>query len=103
MGDIGESTCNYLFKLFNKNFGKLHNMFIVQPAPGSEMLKDVMNIYSSLGLPGCVGSMDVTHLHWNKCPSSIANLCTGKEGFPSIAFEVVVGHNKLIHHCTRGY
>jgi len=78
MSFVGESTCNYLFKTFVINFSKLKDMFIIQPAVGSELLKRIMDEYAALGLPGCVGSMDCTHLHWDKCPSTIANLCTGK-------------------------
>ena len=66
-------------------------------------MDDVLAQYKALGLPGCIGSMDCTHLHWDKCPTNLTNLCTGKEGFPSLSFEVIVDHNRRIHHCTPGY
>jgi hypothetical protein len=37
--------------------------------------------YSLLGLPGAIGSVYVVHTPCCMCPSSLSNLCTGKEGY----------------------
>ena len=29
-----------------------------------------VDVYAELGLPGAAGSMDCTHLNWNRCPKS---------------------------------
>jgi hypothetical protein len=36
--------------------------------------------------------MDVVHIAWCMCPASLSNLCTGKEGYPTLAYNVVVNH-----------
>lgn len=59
--------------------------------------------YSMLGFPNCVGSMDATHLHWMRCPEFAKSDHSGKEGFPTRAFNVVVLHNGRIIHITRGH
>ena len=54
-----------------------------------------------MGLPGAVGSMDCTHLYWEKCPVEWSNICTGKELHPTLSFQVVVDHSRRIHHVSR--
>jgi len=54
-------------------------------------LQEVMQRYSENFLPGCGGSIDVVHVKWSKHPAGDINRCKGKEGFPSVAFEVVSG------------
>jgi hypothetical protein len=47
--------------------------------------------------------MDVTHVAWHRCPVEEKHLNTGKEGFPTRAFEVVVDHTRRILYCSVGY
>jgi hypothetical protein len=61
------------------------------PKNRDELVK-VEAAYSLLGLPGAIGSMDVVHIPWCMCPSSLSNLCTGKEGYATLAYNVVVDH-----------
>ena len=49
----------------------------------------VVNEYHDMGLSGCVGSADCVHIGWDQCPSQYFQMYTGKEGFPSIAYEVI--------------
>jgi hypothetical protein len=99
--DMGESTAlNVLTKFvlsFSINFGK---EFI--SIPEGDNLKKVMDIYAKLGFPGCVGSIDATHLKWAMCPKSLSNICNGKESFPTIAYQAVVDHSRRIFHITQG-
>jgi hypothetical protein len=55
-----------------------------------------MKEYELLGLPGTIGSVDVTHVILDKCPTEFTNLASGKEGKPSLAFQVVVSHGRRI-------
>jgi Plant transposon protein len=65
--DMGESTALHLFQKFVYNFSiNFEKEFIT--IPEGEDLKKVMDIYSKLGLPGCIGSIDATHLKWAMCP-----------------------------------
>ena len=52
----------------------------------------VEGLYGCLGLPGCVGSVDCVHIPWEKCPAGLLSSCKGKEGYPTLVFEVVVSH-----------
>lgn len=101
MSDIGESTALSVFTKFVLSFSmNFQDEFITTPE--GENLQKVMDIYSKLGFPGCVGSIDATHLKWAMCPKSLSNICTGKESFPSIAYQVVVDHSRRILHISQG-
>ncbi|CAM9166866.1 unnamed protein product, partial [Discosporangium mesarthrocarpum] len=49
--------------------------------------------FSKLGLPGAVGSTDVTHIRWDNAGASHATYYTGKEGYPSMAYQVTADHS----------
>jgi hypothetical protein len=67
MSGIPESTCNKIFHQFVLNFCQRYfHRFITFPRKLDELLK-MMEVYRRLGLPGCIGSIDVTHVHWDKC------------------------------------
>lgn len=62
-----------------------------------------MKSYDEVGMTGAMGSMDATHIEWTICPYSERASCTGKEGYPTIAYNVVVDHNLRVLSCTRGF
>jgi hypothetical protein len=74
----------------------------VKPPVGKDMER-VMNEYARLGFAGAVGSVDCTHVFWDKCPESIFHLCKGKHAWPSLVFEAVVDHSWRIHSCTEAF
>ena len=39
---------------------------------------------------------------WLACPKELTNLCTGKEHFPTLSFQVMVDHSRMIHHVSGG-
>ena len=99
---IGESTVNYVFKKFVHNISRrVFPLFVKEPS--GEYLDSILQVYASLGLPGCVGSMDCTHIKWVLCPSDKKHHATGKEGFPTLAFQVVVDHNKRVTHVSQHF
>jgi len=57
--------------------------------------------YSMLGFPGCVGSMDGVHLAWDNSPNRLAY--TGKEAYPTVAFNVVCDSNGRCQSMTHGF
>jgi hypothetical protein len=59
-------------------------------------LKIVMNRYATKKLPGCCGSIDVVHLKWSNCPAGDYKRSLGKEGYLTLAFEVVTGRDREI-------
>ena len=63
----------------------------------------MMNVYERMGLPGCIGSTDCVHLKWDRCPVGISNVCSGKEGYPTLAYSVTVDHSRKIHASTTSF
>jgi hypothetical protein len=60
-----------------------------------EEINHVTESYSTVGLPGCIGcigSIDCVHVHWDSHQSGATTEYKGKEGFPSLVFEVIVSH-----------
>lgn len=88
-----------IFRHFVTNFSKAFSSFINMPE--GDDLESVLNVYSRLGFPGCVGSIDCTHIKWLGCPSNLTNICTGKEGYPTLSFQVIVDHARQIRHISR--
>ncbi len=56
-----------------------------------------------MGFPGWVGSIDCLHIGWDQSPHQYTNMYKGKEGFPSIAYEVICSSRKFVQSVTRGH
>ena len=69
--------------------------YIYYPCTQEELTK-IMARYEAVHLPGAAGSIDVVHLKWRNCPAGDVNRCTGKEGYPTVAFEVISGFDQEI-------
>ena len=52
--------------------------------------------YAFQGLPGCIGSMDGVHVAWDNCPAPRRGDAAGKEGYPTVVFNVVTSHTRRI-------
>jgi hypothetical protein len=87
--NISESHTLFFFKQFVNNYSKVFFDKYVYVARGSD-LQSVMEVYRRMGFPGCVGSMDVTHIYWDKCPNYLRFLCKGKEGNQLLHFRLSV-------------
>jgi hypothetical protein len=104
------STCTNLSEEVHRSFfnnwiekmTSIKERFIFFPSD-DESLKFVCNEYAQLGLPGCVGSVDCVHVGWSKCPSQHLHLYKGKEGYPSVAYEVVCTPRKFIQSVSQGH
>ena len=92
---MGESTVRLAFRTFTDNLiAAFYDVYIYRPT--GEKLARMMNVYSRMGLSGCIGSTDCVHLKWDRCPVSLTNLCKGKEGYPTVVYSCVVDHNRRI-------
>ena len=99
---IHESTLAAYFHPFVSCFvGKYVNKWINDPARDPINIRNDVAVYKRLGFPGAVASADCTHVRWNMCPDVIE--FTGKEGYPTIAYEVCVNHSKFIRSVTIGH
>ena len=94
-----KSTCEKVFKQFLRNFTPFfYSTFVRHPT--GELRKKIMQTYAKIGLHGCMGSMDATHIIWARCPEKLHNLCIGKEKKPTLAWNCVVDHAYGIHHVS---
>ena len=55
------------------------DLHVYPPLKNEDEIKRVTSVYSRVGLPGCIGSVDCVHLAWGMCPNdcicSIRFLC----------------------------
>lgn len=93
--EISASAHRIFFHLFIDKMYSIKDEYICYPRD-REALNAVMKRYLEVFLPGCGGSIDVVHLKWSACPSGDANRCKGKEGYPTLAFEVISGYDRQI-------
>eukprot|EP00752_Nemacystus_decipiens_P017457 g15651.t1 len=56
--------------------------------PNEDELKGIMKTYDEVGMSGAMGSMDGTHLEWTVCPYSERSSHIGKEGYPTVVYNV---------------
>ena len=92
---MGETTARRAFHTFCSNFVKeYYDVYVCRPV-GEKLLK-VMRVFEQMGLPGCIGSTECVHLKWDRCPIDIAQLCSGKEGYPTLAYSCTVDHHRRI-------
>jgi hypothetical protein len=74
--NIGESSISPIFNQFVNGCVKyLYPKYVY--VPDGEELERVRLVYEKLGLSGCIGSMDCTHILWHRCPKIMRNNATG--------------------------
>ena len=62
----GKTTINEFLKFFLRNYSlAYYKKYVFELG-----LNEVEKVYRYMGLPGCIDSMDVTHVQWQACPSS---------------------------------
>ena len=64
--------------------------------PSPEELNEAMEVYKKLGFPGCYAETDGVHIPWDSCPAVMTGRFKGKEGYPTVAFNVSVLHSRKI-------
>ncbi|CAN0505209.1 unnamed protein product, partial [Discosporangium mesarthrocarpum] len=102
MFGMSESTAWRVLHKFCKCFSQ-HTLEIWIGLPKSdEELQQTMEAYHRLGFTSAVGSTDVTHLRWNKCPVVDTRSYRGKQGFPTLAHEITVDHSIRVLGATCG-
>jgi hypothetical protein len=93
-----ETTIRTFFQTFCRrctlHLSKIHIKF---PSTVSE-IRECVATYAeeNINLPGCMGSVDCVHVPWPKALASQRSWYVGKEGFPTVAFQVVVNHKRKI-------
>ena len=100
--DISEEVHRCFFLSWLSKMASVKAEFIYFPVD-DESYRFVVDEYASMGLPGCVGSVDCVHVGWDKCPSPYKNMYCGKEKYPSVAYEVVCTSRKFIQSVSCGH
>lgn len=93
LSGIGVTTMTTFFHKITEWFSiKIYPEFVFMPRNKDELVS-LAAPYALLGVPGAFFSMDVVHCAWAMCPTAFSILATGKEGYPTIAWNVIVGHD----------
>ena len=101
LSNIHAETLRTFFLKFIRYISGLYGEYIKSPCTPTE-INYVQRQYELLGFPGCIGSIDCVHVHWERCPAMDASIHVGKEGYPTRVFEVVCDHAGRIL-CASGY
>ena len=54
-------------------------------------------------MPGMLGSLDVTKVHWKNCPTALKGQYQGREKYGSIALDSAVDYNLWFWHASFGF
>jgi hypothetical protein len=100
--NLSEEVHRRFFIDWAAKMSSLKAEYIYMPRDDTE-LKFVVGEYKALGLPGCIGSVDCVHIGWDNCPVQMKNMYTGKEGYPSIAYEVICTSRRRIQSVSFGH
>jgi len=98
--NISKEEHRLFFHKFIDFFFEQHKDYIYLPRDANE-LRNVMQKYRAVGLPGAMGSKDVVHVKWSRAPAGDFNRCKGKESYPSIAFQCISDFNRRIMGVSR--
>jgi hypothetical protein len=92
---ISMSEVRKFFYTFIEALVDMKDEYICLPW-NSTKLQRVNKAYSTAGLPGRVGSMDVVHVKWSNCPTGDHNHAKGKEGYPTLGFQCITNFNRRV-------
>ena len=78
----------------------LSSKYIKIPRDVAELRK-VSAACEERGFPGACGSTDGVQIAWEGCPYAYRASFTGKEGYPTLGFNVTVDHDmRVLHVCS---
>ena len=90
---ISVSVINNFFNEWLSWFNETYYDKWVRIPETEEELRMMEQLFAKCGLPGCLTSMDVVHLHGERLPAGNRSDYVGKEGFPTVAFQCHCTHN----------
>ena len=81
-----------------------HKYFTIycNPPETPEDIQKTMAVYDRLGFPGCIGITDCVHIKWERNSIDDRVLHKGKEGFPTLSYELTCDHTSKITSVTHG-
>ena len=82
----------------------LHKAATYLTCPRTEAgIKQAVVQYAKRGFPGCIGSTDVAHVPWDRVPAALVSAYIGKEGIPTVSYEVTDRHDRWIMAASQGF
>jgi hypothetical protein len=103
LASISEPIIRNFYHLFCEKYSKEFYEQECGIPEDTEDINSILESYSQLGLPGCIGSTDCVHLAWDRCPSAHRTIHKGKEGYPTLAYSVTCTHSRRIIGVTKGF
>jgi Plant transposon protein len=100
---ISREVIRTFFHAWCERFSKKYFPIYCNPPTTQEEIQRTLAVYNRLGFPGCIGSTDCVHIIWERCPVGERFLHKGKEGFPTLSYEVTVDHSSKIIAVTNGF
>jgi Plant transposon protein len=103
---VGVSVHHHIIEYSYSIMSQLLNSVFLPKCHGPENEADLessMSEYTSAGFPGCLESTDGVHISWDRCHAMQKMLHTGKEKYPTIAYNVTVNHRRWIMASSRGF
>ena len=100
---ISAEVNRVFFHNWCNKFAKRYYKIYCNPPETPEEIAKTMAVYDRLGFPGCIGSTDCVHIKWERCSTGERFLHKGKEGFPTLSYEVTCDHTSKIISCTHGF
>jgi hypothetical protein len=94
---VSMSSAHVFFHTWTSNFVRTCYTSHVYWPQGQRM-REIERTFAAVGFPGCVGSIDVTHLKTSMCTFSERPHHVGKEGEPTVACEVCQSHESDGNH-----
>ena len=92
---MSASLSDQFFKDFSAHCAQKYEEYC-RPPTSEEEIREVEEVYSKAGLPGCVGSTDGVHVAWSCCPSALLSRHKGAKGMPTRSCNVTVDHCRFI-------
>jgi len=99
---VSRTTQKRFFDRWITKMSSLKDNYIYLPRDNDE-LRRITDDYQRVGFPGCVGSIDVVHVSWDRCPAELRNIYKGKEKFPCVGFQVVSSSRRFIQYVSKGF
>ena len=99
---IKEETMRLFFGDFVEKFSRrYYEQWMRQPTTTAEISANE-SVYRANGLAGCCNSFDGFHVCWDRCPAAWNSEFYGKEGCPTVMYQIVVNHATWINSVTPG-
>jgi hypothetical protein len=95
---ISRSSIAAFFVAFvDKYIEHAYDSDVYTPRSAAELERAVEG-YRRMGMAGCSSSMDGVHVAWHRAPAAQHTQTVGKEGKPTLVFNVACAFNKVVVH-----